>query len=107
MQIKKNKQTPWTQNQQDQLQVLAITARKFMRHKYDLPFDEAVDSTLLQLQRVYPLVIPQLLLEATYFAIETDPRFSPEAKERAKSEREACKLWRQDIYNEIRLTFNV
>lgn len=107
MQIKKNKPTPWTQSQNDQLKALADTAVKFMRHKYDLPLDEAVDGTLLQLQRGFPLVNPYLLLEASYFAIETHPRFTPLAKARATSEREACKSQRLTEYERLGLTFNV
>lgn len=103
----KPKNTPWTQNQQDQLKALADTAAKFMKHKYDLPFDEVVDGTLLQLQRGFPLVNPYLLIEASYFAVETHPRFTRLDKARATSEREACKSQRLREYERLGLTFNV
>lgn len=107
MRTKKPKQTPWTQNQNDQLKALADTAVRFMKHKYDLPFDEVVDGTLLQLQRGFPLVNPYLLIEAVYFAVEIHPRFTPLSKGRATSEREACKSQRLREYGRLGLTFNV
>lgn len=108
MQIKKtNKQTPWTQNQQDQLKALAATAIKFMRHKQDLPVDMAIEEGLVQLQRAFPLVEPHLLYEAACFAVELNNRFCSTARERAKNQRERCKLQRTRIYWDLGLTFNV
>lgn len=101
------KATQFTKNQQDQLLAIEESATELIEAARELPFNDAFEATLIQLQQKYPLVLPMLLLEAICSVIQNSPNYDTSAKADALSSRKAWKEWREDLYRDLDLTFNV
>lgn len=105
--IKMKAKNIFQERQQELLKEIMLTAMKFTKPANYLTLEQIIDDAVIRLQRAYPTTIPHILLEAVCYAIEQNPRFSEEDKEFANTERESWRFKREQIYEDVRLKFNL